>query len=65
MLVVYNGHFSAVQIPAAGNVVAERGVPVEVPDKVGKSLVRQATFTESKPEPKPKAAPVADDKEGK
>ncbi len=48
MLVVYGGPIDAVEVPAA-NCIAVRGEPVEVPDEVGKSLLEQDTWTESKP----------------
>lgn len=45
---VYNGPHAAVEVPAAG-IVAERGVPVDVPDAAAKSLLEQDTWTEDKP----------------
>jgi hypothetical protein len=48
VLVVYSGPIDAVEVPAA-NCIAVRGEPIEVPDEVGKSLLEQDTWSESKP----------------
>jgi hypothetical protein len=39
-ILIYRGPFEAVEIPAAG-IVAVHGQPVEVPDAVAESLLRQ------------------------
>lgn len=48
MQLTYVGPCAAVEVPELG-IVAERGVPVEVEDKVAKSLLQQDTWSEHKP----------------
>jgi len=48
MKIKYKGPFGSVVIPDFGNLVVEAGVEVEVPDRLGKSLVEQDVWSEVK-----------------
>jgi hypothetical protein len=66
MRVIYDGPIDRVEIPMRKTppIVAERGVPVDVPDEIGTSLIRQATWTKAAPAKAPATkAPEADKKE--
>lgn len=48
MQLVYSGAHAEVEVPDAG-IVARAGVPVEVPDAVGRRLLEQDTWAELAP----------------
>lgn len=51
MLLIYPGPFDQVEVPAAG-VVADKGIPVEVPEPHAQSLLQQGWKPVSKPKKK-------------
>lgn len=55
MQIVYTGSLPRPTIPQLRGVDIERGVPVEVPDDIGVTLLEQSTWQEVEPEKPAKA----------